>query len=106
VLAASIFSSDEVMQAPGGSEEDPTGGFRHGGWSVNYFDEEMMERPASQGGCPVSVAFQLLICLPFGPRRISGASGRRIAMIFSRMRDDTFDRAVPNRSEPDVRRVW
>ena len=29
------------MQAPGGPEEDPTGGFEHGGWSAGYWDEPM-----------------------------------------------------------------
>jgi dihydrofolate reductase len=29
------------MQAPGGPPEDPTGGFTHGGWTVNYWDEPM-----------------------------------------------------------------
>jgi dihydrofolate reductase len=29
------------MQAPGGPEEDPTGGFVCGGWTVNYWDEVM-----------------------------------------------------------------
>ncbi len=29
------------MQAPGGPEEDPTGGFKYGGWSANYWDEMM-----------------------------------------------------------------
>ena len=29
------------MQAPGGPEEDPSGGFTHGGWSVNYWDDRM-----------------------------------------------------------------
>ena len=32
---------DGVMQAPGGPEEDPTGGFTHGGWSVNHWDDLM-----------------------------------------------------------------
>src|SRR5688500_13850147 len=44
-LAVNTFMSlDGVMQAPGGPEEDPTGGFTHGGWAVNYFDDEMMAR--------------------------------------------------------------
>src|ERR687892_483181 len=42
-LAVNTFVSlDGVMQAPGGPEEDPTGGFTRGGWSANYFDDEMM----------------------------------------------------------------
>ena len=40
----SFVSLDGVMQAPGGPHEDPTGGFTKGGWAVNYFDEEMMDR--------------------------------------------------------------
>jgi dihydrofolate reductase len=40
----SFVSLDGVMQSPGGPEEDPTGGFIHGGWGANYFDEEMMAR--------------------------------------------------------------
>jgi dihydrofolate reductase len=46
-LAVNTFVSlDGVMQSPGGPEEDPTGGFTHGGWGVNYFDDEMMGQVA------------------------------------------------------------
>jgi hypothetical protein len=31
------------MQAPGGPGEDDSGGFAHGGWSVNYWDDQMGE---------------------------------------------------------------
>jgi dihydrofolate reductase len=49
-LAVNTFMSlDGVMQAPGGPDEDPTGGFEYGGWGVNYFDDEMMERMAESG---------------------------------------------------------
>ena len=41
VVAAAFISLDGVMQAPGGPEEDPTGGFEYGGWTVNYWDETM-----------------------------------------------------------------
>jgi dihydrofolate reductase len=40
------MSLDGVMQAPGGPDEDPTGGFRFGGWAVPYFDDEMTEAVA------------------------------------------------------------
>jgi dihydrofolate reductase len=37
---------DGVVQAPGGPEEDPSGGFDHGGWLVPYADDDMAEAMA------------------------------------------------------------
>ena len=39
VIAGAFVSLDGVMQAPGGPDEDPTGGFKHGGWTAPYFDD-------------------------------------------------------------------
>ena len=41
LIASTFVSLDGVMQAPGGPEEDPTGGFAHGGWTFPYWDESM-----------------------------------------------------------------
>jgi dihydrofolate reductase len=42
VVVSEFISLDGVVQAPGGPEEDTSGGFRHGGWSMRYFDPEVM----------------------------------------------------------------
>src|SRR4051812_30398650 len=38
VVVNEFMSLDGVVQAPGGPDEDPSGGFRYGGWHMRYFD--------------------------------------------------------------------
>jgi dihydrofolate reductase len=42
VVASEFMSLDGVVQAPGGPQEDTSGGFGHGGWSHQFFDPEVM----------------------------------------------------------------
>src|SRR5213078_3577626 len=42
IVISEFISLDGVVQAPGGAEEDTDGGFRHGGWSMPYFDPDVM----------------------------------------------------------------
>src|SRR3954447_20498618 len=57
LIVSTFLTLDGVMQAPGGPEEDDTGAFRHGGWSVNYWDDRMSEVM----GAAMSVPFDLVL---------------------------------------------
>jgi len=41
LIVSTFVTLDGVMQAPGGPGEDDSGGFAFGGWSVNYWDDQM-----------------------------------------------------------------
>lgn len=57
LIVLSFISLDGVMQAPGGPEEDPTGGFKHEGWVFGYFDDFLLKVMVKQ----MSKPFDLLL---------------------------------------------
>src|SRR5690348_4931070 len=48
IIVLTFLTLDGVMQAPGGPEEDPSGGFTYGGWSFPFFNEEAGKEMAQQ----------------------------------------------------------
>lgn len=57
IVVLSFVSLDGVMQAPGGPEEDTSGRFEYGGWTVPYWDEFSANEMGEQMGMP----FDLLL---------------------------------------------
>ena len=43
IIVGAQVSMDGIMQAPGAAQEDPTNGFKFGGWVMPYFDQEFGE---------------------------------------------------------------
>jgi dihydrofolate reductase len=41
LIVSEFVSLDGVMQAPGGKDEDPDGGFEHGGWTMPYWHDDI-----------------------------------------------------------------
>ena len=55
IIASTFVSLDGVMQAPGGPEEDPTGGFTQGGWSALYWDDTMNKAMGERMSVPADL---------------------------------------------------
>ncbi|KZE28296.1 dihydrofolate reductase [Chelatococcus daeguensis] len=80
IIATAYVSLDGVMQAPGGPEEDTTGGFALGGWLVPYWDDMMNKRIIDSMAEP----FDLLL-------------GRRTYEIFAAYWPHAGDNPIANR---------
>jgi dihydrofolate reductase len=48
IVVNAFLTLDGVMQAPGAPDEDPEGGFLHGGWQAPY-DDDVMRRLITEG---------------------------------------------------------
>src|SRR5215469_12909227 len=57
LIVLSFITLDGVMQAPGGPEEDPTGGFKYEGWVAGYSDDFLLNVMIKQTSKP----FDLLL---------------------------------------------
>jgi len=61
IILSDFMTLDGVVQGPGGPDEDTDGGFAHGGWSMPYFDPEVM-------GSAIDEAMNRTDALLFGRR--------------------------------------
>ena len=61
IILSDFMTLDGVVQGPGGPDEDTNGGFAHGGWSMPYFDPEVM-------GSAIDEAMNRTDALLFGRR--------------------------------------
>ncbi len=99
LVISQFMSLDGVVQVPGGPEEDTDGGLFRGGWSMPYFDPEVM------GGF-IDEAVQEMQALLFGRR--TADDGRRLARPRRRQRpvrhDDEQHRQVRGVEHPHAGR--
>jgi dihydrofolate reductase len=58
IVISEFISLDGVIQAPGGAEEDTDGGFAHGGWSMPFFDPEVMGGAIGEAAASVEAILQ------------------------------------------------
>jgi dihydrofolate reductase len=88
IIVGAMLSLDGVMQAPGGPTEDPTKGFKFGGWLMPLFDQELGEEIDRLFGEP----FDLLlgrktyeIFAAYWPYYDENAPDGNIARLFNRI---------------------
>lgn len=58
IITTTFVTLDGVMQAPGGPEEDKTGGFAYGGWQISFPSDDWMDSKLSEF---MNIPFELLL---------------------------------------------
>ena len=118
IIVGAQVSIDGVMQAPGGSWEDPTGGFRFGGWAMPYVDQvfgEEIDRVFKEP-CDLLLGRKTYeIFAGYWPYYDETASAGRIAKLFNRITkyvvsrsgdvDTSWERSVLLRDIAAVKRL-
>ncbi len=77
VIVQEWMTLDGVVQAPGAEDEDTSGGFKHGGWHLRYFDDASMawvlEQRDGGGRLPARPPHVRVVRLPLAGRARGGA---------------------------------
>ena len=86
LIVSEHISLDGIIQGPGGPDEDPSGDFSLGGWTVPYADKEIGQTVQDQ----ISQPFELLlgrrtydIWAAYWPHVPANSPGRGIADLFN-----------------------
>ena len=107
LVTAAFVSLDGIMQAPGGPEEDPSGGFRYGGWITPYSDAAFAKGTAENFGRPFDLVLGRKtydIWAPFWPNVDVDPSSSEFAAAVAEIAQD-FNKAtkyVASRSRPEL----
>jgi dihydrofolate reductase len=118
IIVGAQVSIDGVMQAPGGSREDPTKGFEFGGWAMPYFDQAFAEEIDRMFGerCDLLLGRKTYeIFAGYWPYYDETDSAGNIATLFKRITkyvvsrsgdvDTSWQRSVLLRDIADVKRL-
>ena len=96
IIVGAQVSMDGVMQAPGGPWEDPTKGFRFGGWAMPHFDDvfgEEIDRTL-QHGCDLLLGRKTYeIFAAYWPYYDASGPAGTIATLFGKIRKYVVSRS-------------
>ena len=116
LIVLSFVTLDGIMQAPGGPDEDRSGGFEFGGWTVPFFDDFSGQVMAEQMGRPFDLLLGRKTYEIFAgywpkqdPRNVLGAAlNRAMKYVVSRTlarADWTPSRLIKDDAPAEIRRI-